>query len=233
MSGVIGQLPVVRAALVLVLSILLLGSCGGDGDEESGDAPAPAPSATTTTASGNLELYEIESAGFALGVPESWNAASVDDFRESGAIEEATRENPNLAPFLEQLRQPNSLIKFVAGDPESREGFATNVNVIVEELPPGVEAEEYEQANLANIRKGLALEGEIDEERVGLPAGEALRLEYQHGVGPGGERLTLAVVQYIVTGEGEGYVVTYSTVPEALADYEPQFDESAASFSLL
>ena len=232
-NGVTGQLPAVRAAFVLGLSVLLLAGCGGDGGEESEDAPAPAPSATTTGASGDLELYEIESAGFALGIPESWNAASVDDLRESGALDEAAKENPNLAPFFEALRQPNSVMKFIAGDPKPREGFATNVNVIVEKLPSGVGAEEYEQANLANIRQGLALEGEIAEERVGLPAGDALRLEYQHGVGPTDEQVTLAVVQYIVTGEDQGYVLTYTTVPGALADYEARFDESAASFSLL
>lgn len=222
-----------RRPLVIGLSTLvLLAGCGGDGDE-SANEPAPTPATTTAAGSGDLEVYEVESAGFSLAVPASWNATSVDDFRESGALEDAAEENPNLAPFLEALSQPNSIMKFIAGDPELRQDFATNVNVIVEELPAGIGAEDYEAANLANIRQGLRVEGEIAEERVDLAAGPALRLEYDHGVAQAGEQLTLSVVQFIVTGEGEGYVVTYTTVPEALADYEPQFDESARSFRLL
>jgi hypothetical protein len=235
MSTRTGRTPVVRTFLVLGGLVVVLaapGCGGGDGGDETNES-APAPATTTTAASGDLEVYEVESAGFALGVPQSWNATSVDDFRESGALEEVAEENPNLAPFLEALQQPDSVMKFIAGDPELREKFSTNVNVIVEDLPDGVDAEAYEQANLTNIRQGLRLEGDIAESRIDTEAGEALRIAYEHRVAQGGQELALSVVQVILSADNRGYVVTYSTVPSALADYEPTFDESARSFRLL
>ena len=221
--------PVVLAAAVL----LLLPACGGDGDEGGEPEPSPAPATTTAAESGDQEVYEVESAGFAIAVPESWNAASVDDFRESGALEQAAEENPDLAPMLEALARPDSIMKFIAGDPELRKDFATNVNVIREELPAGMDQEGDEAANLANIGQALRVEGDIEEERVDVEAGEALRIAYEHGITQGGEERRFAVVQYIVAREGEGYVITYTTVPDALAGYEPQFDESARSFRFL
>ncbi len=41
------------------------------------------------------------------------------------------RDNPELAPYLRQLEQPSSPLKFFGFDPVIRNGFATNVNVIV------------------------------------------------------------------------------------------------------
>lgn len=233
-SACAGSTLSVRAALTLGASILvLLAGCGGNGDGNGDADDAPAPAATTTAESGDLEVYEVESAGFALGVPSSWDAASVDDFRESGALDEAASENPALAPYLEALQQPNSPMKFLAGDPEIREDFATNVNVIVEEIPATISAEDYQSANVSHIRRALQVEGELAEEQVELEAGPALRLEYRHEVTQGGQGRELTVVQYILAGEGRGYVITYTTVPEALAEYEAQFASSAATFRLL
>ena len=219
-----------RSWLALLLAVVVLAGCGG-GDDES--EPAPAPTGTTTAEAGDLELYELSSEGFAIGVPASWTATSVEEIRDSGTLEEIQEENPNLAPYLEELRQPSSPMKLVALDPEVREEFATNVNVIVEDLPEGTTAEQYEQANIANVEEGIEVEGDIAEERVTLDSGEALRVEYTHSASLGGERRSFATVQFFVTGDERGYVITYTTVPSALADYEPEFDASARSFRLL
>lgn len=219
-----------RPWLALLFAVVLLAGCGGADDESE---PTPTPTGTTTAEAGDLELYELSSEGFAIGLPASWTATSVEKIRDSGTLEEIQEENPNLAPYLDELRQPGSPMKLVALDPELREEFATNVNVIVEDLPEGTTAEQYEQANLANIEEGIEIEGEIAEERVALDSGEALRAEYTHSASLGGERRSFATVQFFVTGDERGYVITYTTVPSALADYEPEFDASARSFRLL
>ena len=61
-------------------------------------------------------------------------------------VDRLSRENPRLAPFIRSLQTPNGPTKFIALDPAVREGFATNVNVVVAPVPSSMAFPAYRLA---------------------------------------------------------------------------------------
>ena len=116
-----------RYASAFVVTALLLAGCG------AGSEGADEPEAQRTT--GGQTTYKVASAGISIAVPESWRTISADEFDKGGGMEDVIRETPALEPYVEAFQGPNSVLKFVAVDPKVRDEFATNLNVIVEELP--------------------------------------------------------------------------------------------------
>jgi hypothetical protein len=224
----------VRLAVGLTLLLLLLAGCGGGGGGSTGAAPDPSASGGETEGGGaDLQTIEVESAGFELGVPASWKGLSGDDFSKSDALEEFSRENPSLAPYLSALQGGDSPMKLLAADPELESGFATNVNVLLQTVPDGTSAEEYAQLNRSGITSSLDLDGEIESEPVHHPAGDAAVARYRANLTAAGEKKTFSFVQYYFVQGTNAYVVTYTTVPEAEERYSADFEQSAGSFRFL
>ena len=123
--------------------------------------------------------YDVASAGFSIAVPESWRTISADEFGDGGEWESVVTETPALAPYAQAFQGPDSVLKFVAVDPNVQDEFATNLNVIVEELPAGATLDDYEQAFVSQLESLPNLVGAIDRQRVELPAGPALRASYR------------------------------------------------------
>ena len=53
-------------------------------------------------------------------------------------------ETPALAPYAQAFQGSDSVLKFVAVDPKVQDDFATNLNVIVEELSADATLDDYE-----------------------------------------------------------------------------------------
>lgn len=204
-----------RGWVAVFVIALVVSSCGGGNDEPR-----------KTAESGGFATYEVKSAAFSVSVPADWTTATPDDLDEE-VLDAYAKENPEIAQFVEVISQPNSPIKLFAFDPEVSAGFATNLNVIVETVPDGISAEEYFEANVAQIEQLVEPDG-IRKERVRLSAREALHLTYEH-------RLTgraLAADQYVLFGDGRGYVLTYTTVAARAERYAAEFARSARSFRI-
>ena len=211
-----------RHASALVLAALLLAGCGG-GSEGVGE-----PEAQRTT--GGQTTYKVDSAGFSIAVPESWKTISADEFSKGGGMEDVIRDTPVLRPYAEAFEGPNSVLKFVAVDPKVRNKFATNLNIIVEEVPAGMTIEGYQQALLSQLRAFEALQGEIETERVELPAGPAARLTYHLKLLAGGRQVTTSTLQYAIVLDGAAHILTYTTTPDLAFTYQDTFAESVRSF---
>lgn len=207
--------------LALPLVLLALAGCGGGDDEPAADEPQQ------TGAADGFAAYEVESGGFTLSVPEEWKTAKIDEILNEGGLDKIRQEDPELAQQVEPFAQPGSPVKFVALDPDVQGGFATNVNVYVEEVPDGVTRDQYFEASLQKLTDAF---GAPEQERVSLPGGEAVRVSYEQEIASGRK---VAIVQYILFEEGTGYVLTYSTLPERSAEYADTFETSAESFDLL
>lgn len=204
-----------RRLVACVLGAALLGGCGEEAD--------------TST---ELTTYEVASAGFAAAVPRSWETASVDDPAERGdwpALEQA----PTLRPYLEALREPDPTMKFVAFDPEVRDAFATNLNVVVERLDPGMSFETYARTLIAQLELVPVVVGDITSDDVELPAGDAVRASYRLKLTAGGATKTVSTLQYVVGAGRAAYTLTYTTLPVLAGDYEAAFEDSARAFRLL
>jgi hypothetical protein len=207
--------------MAVTVAAAVLPACGG------GDDAAEKP--RKVEESGDLATYEVRSAGFSVGVPNEWRTASADEALTEDQIREMKNEDPEFAPLLDALEEPDSPIRLVAYDPEAEDGFATNLNVLVEPVTVEITREEYFRATVANVRQQLG--AEVDERRLALPAGEALQLTYEQPREEGGS--AVATVQYILFENDTGYVLTYVTLPPGLAERTEQFERSARSFGLL
>lgn len=230
--------------LLLVLLLLLVAACGGsDGGSTEGDAAQPADTsdtaagdtdaADTSGSAGDLQTIEVESAGFSLGIPSSWKGISGDDFAKSGVLEEFGKENPSLAPYLNALQADNSPMKLLAADPELENNFATNVNVLIQDVPEGTSAKDYLELNRSGLSSSLDIQGSIESEEVDHEVGDAAVARYHANLNAGGKPQTFSFVQYYFVNGTDAYVVTYTTLPEAEDRYQDDFETSAASFRFL
>ena len=209
--------------LPYALAVLLLAGCGGANDSTGVE--------TQTTAAGDT-TYDVASAGFTIAVPESWRTISADEFAAGGEWEEVVTKTPALAPYAQAFQGPDSVLKFAAVDPEVQDDFATNLNVIVEELSADATLDDYEEAFISQLESLPNVVGEIDRQRVELPAGPALRASYKLTLTTSGETLTVSTLQYALVEEGRAFILTYTTSPAQAAAYEDTFTRSAESFRL-
>ena len=207
--------------LVLLLLVPALAGCGGGDDEPAAEQPQK------TSETEDIAAYEVEDGGFALSVPSEWKAVKIEEVLDAGGLDALREEDPELARQVEPIAQPGSPVKFVAIGPDVQDDFATNANVYVEETPAGLTPDQYFDANVERVSEAV---GASEQERVSLPAGEALRLSYEQELGSGRR---LAVLQYLLLENETGYVITYTTLPDRAAEYAEIFEASARSFALL
>jgi hypothetical protein len=161
---------------------------------------------------------------FEISVPESWLAVSTrGDLTGMGArlLPDDTARAGMLDAFLAGLPRPIVFTALDAGD--LGRSFVVNMNVVSVPRQPWIE-------DLSDLERAAPVEVEAmtdgtqrgDPERVDLPAGEAVRIEY--------EMDGAAFAQYHVLAEST--VWTMSMNADDFAAYEPTFDAIAATFAL-
>ncbi len=213
-----------RGIAVLAAAVVPLLGLAACADE----LPAEDPAAVEVSHSNGLKTYEVPSAGFSIAVPEAWRSANADELFSDEAVAEARTELPELAPVMELLATPDSPMKLIAFDPDlAGEDFATNLNVVVEQLPAGMKRQRYWDLTLEQLMRALGPDVHIDEKQLELPGGWAMNLSYQ-GFSLGDQ--TLSTVQYFFHRPGRGYVLTYTTLPDRLPEAAPDYERSARTF---
>ena len=211
-----------RRASLLVL-LLVLAACGGGSDSTD--------ESFSKRDDGAFTVYELSDPGFSLGVPKSWTTITRDELRETGAVERFTRDNPAVAPMLEGVLQPDSPMKFVALAPSADQGFVTNVNVVVQDVPDDMELQDLERSSAQEL-EALGVVSGLETSTVSLPAGSAVKLSYRMQLRYGTATRNVATLQYAFLHNGRSYVVTYSTVPALASGYASTFADSAESLRL-
>jgi hypothetical protein len=176
--------------------------------------------------------YSVPAAGFRIALPESWMTfRSQEVFGDSEAgLDEFVRENPEFAGLAEALTDPRSPMKLVAFDPETRTGFATNMNVIAEKAPEGFSFELFARSTEEELRSVSTVSG-LESERVQLRVGPAQRFTYEARFVFGGRTQPIATLQYALVANGRGYVLSFATLPELADEYREDFERAAESFS--
>jgi hypothetical protein len=177
--------------------------------------------------------YSVPSAEFSIALPESWMTFRAQDvFGESEAeLEQFVRDNPEFGGLTEALTDPRSPMKLVGFDPETHTDFATNMNVVVENLPEGFSFDQYAQATEDALRSVGNRAGELATKTVQLRAGPARQFSYEARFTFGQQTLPVATFQYALVANGKGYVLSYATLPELVDRYRDDFERSAGSFS--
>jgi hypothetical protein len=202
----------------LPLVVLALTACGGGDDEPEQIAEED-----------GLTTYEVASSGFSIGVPSDWRALSADEALDDEVLDEIRESDPELAPLMDQIGAENSPIKLFALAPVADDGFTANLNVVViDDVPEGTTREDYFASSASQV-ESFGISG-IEEERLQLPAGEAMSLRYEHTLGGAAE--PLAALQYILFEDGVGYTLTYTALASAAEQYAADFERSIQSFRI-
>ena len=171
-----------------------------------------------------FKRHAVPGQGMSLAVPSPWVA--VDASLSTATIERLGRENPKLAPFLNQLSGPGSAAKFLALDPAVKGGFATNVNVVAVAIP-SVTFAQFRTALVAEIQS-IVGSAKVDHRAVTISGARAVRLVYPFRIRVG-RTYTVSTLQYAFLRPGRSVVVTYTTLPRFASAYAPTFARSAAS----
>jgi hypothetical protein len=211
-----------RALLSLTAIVLGLTACGGG---DGGNSPY------SKRDIGALTVYELSEPGFSLGVPKSWTAITRDELRETGAIERFSKDNPAFASVLGGILRSGSPMKFIALDPAAKQGFVTNVNVVVQDVPDDMELSDLARSSAADL-KTLGVVRGLRTSMVSLPAGDAVKITYRMQLRYGSATRSVATLQYALISGGNSYVFTYSTLPDLEQEYASAFTDSAQSLRL-
>ena len=210
-----------RPKVLALALVVALSACGGGG----GDGGAEATAAAT-------KVHAVPENGFSVAVPSGWNAVKPGEVLSDEDLENFRSENPEIRAYIDAISGPDSPIKFLAFDPAGKEEFATNLNVVVLPLSAGVTFAAWAKAAAAEIDGLPTRSGPVEEDRVELPAGEALRLSYDQKFQVGDADKTVATLQYGLVGEGRAYILTFTTLPEQEASYDEAFRAAAGSFRI-
>jgi hypothetical protein len=212
-----------RVLPALTAIFLSLAGCGGGDDGP--DSPYSKRDA------GALTVYELSEPSFSLGVPKSWTAVTREELHQTGAIERFSKDNPAVAPVLDGILRSGSPMKFIALDPAARQGFITNVNVVVQDVPDDMELADLARSSSADLRSLGVVRG-LRTGMVSLPAGQAVKITYRMQLRYGSATRSVATLQYALIADGRSYVVTYSTLPSLEQQYASVFADSAESLRL-
>jgi len=172
-----------------------------------------------------LQRHAVSGQGLSLAVPGSWVVA--DSRLPAALLERLSRENPRFAPFIQGLAASNAPMKFIALDPDVRDGFATNVNVVVTAVPASTTFAAYRLGVAAGVRSVLAGQ-RISESVVTIHGSRAVRLRYRLRLRVG-RTFTVQTLQYAFLRRARSVVVTYTTLPHLAVQYQRTFASSAAT----
>jgi hypothetical protein len=178
----------------------------------------------SASAAERFKRHAVPGQGMSLAVPAPWVA--VDATLPKATLARLGRENPKLAPFLGQLSGPSSAARFLALDPAVRNGFATNVNVVVAAIP-SVTFDQYRTAIVSEVQSIVGA-AKVDHRAVTIRGVRGVRLAYRFPIRVG-RTYTVSTLQYAFPRPGRSMVVTYTTLPPFASTYAPTFARSAAS----
>jgi hypothetical protein len=200
------------------------------------NAPASAVTTAPVALPAGFRLIEME--GFAVAVPEPWQAVPVNTEEIGKLIEAAQAANPPLAESLENFRsQAGEAGKLLVID---MSGVGASFNVI-----SAANTRRLTPAELGKARDDLldpAVTGGIDtqlqaagaqdvtREKVDLPAGASIRTTYRLPVATSVGARDVYGLQYYVPAAEAVYILSFST-PD-LAAHQVAFDQMAHSFSI-
>jgi hypothetical protein len=195
--------------------------------------PLPATPVLTPAETG-WTLHPLPQEGFAISVPSSWAAQPFDPATLASFMQKVQEKNPTYAKALgnQAPQMAAAGIKFIAIDltthPESP-NFATNLNVL-HHAAPTMTFDTYVNTNVKQVQDSGVAKA-LNQRRVKFPFGEAAEIRYTAAMAiTGTEKTQMALTQYLILRNREGYVLTFTTTPALDAKYFPTFEKIARSW---
>jgi hypothetical protein len=133
-------------------------------------------------------------------------------------------------PFDWEVQQQVGALDFVLLSPaeDQNDTFRENVNVVIEHINEGVSHQAYLEASIANNKRVLGPEADVEYEPTAINGVEAFRahLAYQMGA------FDLAVDSYVVISGRTSYIITCTATRDSHDAFKPKFDAIVATFVL-
>jgi hypothetical protein len=188
-----------------------------------------AAAAGSAVAARGTSRHPIPGTAASVSLPGRWHTLTRAEVLNK-ALPAGVKQNPQLAPILSAPRS-SSVLRFFAFDPQVRNGFATNVNVLAQPQP-GLTFDQFAKQLAYQLDHGAgALKplGRPGHRRIRLPAGPAVLSTMRLRVNVQGAPLVASIRQYGMLHGGKGYVFTFSTLQALSGAYKLVFDNAARS----
>lgn len=201
--------------------------------------PPPLTPSPGTSLPGGWREYREPDDGFAIALPDTWRRVDLDAPGQPAPLPAGDEGlwRPAGALAARVRGQGASGVRFFAFDlsPESvTSGFMTTVNVLHLPLSGAASLAEFGERNVRELERAARVRRPMTQERVDLPAGQALRLRYELTIDlAADEELCLSLTQFLLVWAQQGYVLTFATQPWQLEHYAPLFDEIGRSLRWL
>jgi hypothetical protein len=212
-------------SVLTALTILATAACGVGPMQSAQASPRPSTPSRAPTTQPGWTLIEKPAAGFSVQVPPHWDEAS------AATISSVLKNNPNLPAQLAtqvQTALANDAIKLFVLDFEpnaSDQHFVTNLNVVQQNVPPGMSLQAFADANANQLQQLSQFHPPLDQSSVVLPAGKAVKLHYQLTT-----PLASDVTEFILVHRSLGYILTFTTLSDRLATVQSSFQSVAETF---
>lgn len=197
------------------------------------DIPLVAPVFTQSAVSDGTR-YEYSEQGFAITLPNGWQPIDLSAERLAASLSNLANENAQAAALVEEQLKTvvNARFTFYAAETTPQvldTGFATNVSLLRQPLPPGISLEFYSQIMAKQTQERFALISPVSITPGSVPAGKSVTLNYTMS----GPHNGLAVVEYLIMQDQTVYDLKFTTTAEQSDVYVASFAKIAESFKLL
>lgn len=154
--------------------------------------PTPIPTATSTPESfiksidetTGWDHYDYYQDGFAISIPPSWVAFNLKAEDFATMLDLVGDTNPELADIYNSQVIQNMVasgIKFMAVDASQESlgaGNATNMNILISNLPMDISLQDYIDLNISQLKQILGEDLQITEKTVSISGMEAVQFSY-------------------------------------------------------
>jgi len=186
------------------------------------------------------QTYLYQDFGFAISLPPTWTHLdlSTDDF--DALLNYASETNPELETILSSDYLRNlaaSGIKLMAVDTSVdslASGSATNLNVLMADLPFEIPFDNYVEITIQQLKTMLGEDIEVTREKIVVGEIEGEMLEYKAALNNAfGEAQNIAFRQYLLMKGKTQYVLTFTSIEERYLENAPLFEEIFDSFEII
>lgn len=165
-------------------------------------------------------VHDVPDDNISIALPPDWQAIDMDPHTVGDSIMLISEDYPAYASYLwvqlpGMISQGTSFFGYDSTSETIDNGYATNINLLVEPLSESESLDFYLDSSAELITMMWGMEQTIEPETVKLPAGEAGRLQYDIELAtPEGDPLNITLVQYLLLHEENAYIFTFATTSD-------------------
>lgn len=176
----------------------------------------------------DTRVVRVPAVGLRFSIPAAWQ--SVDPRLAASEAGKALRkENPQLAGLIGEIDRPGSPVKLVAFDKKPIDGFTTNVNVVVTDVPRSATFDQYLAATRSELGQLPGIVRPPTVRSLQLPGGRAVRTQLRLGVKVNGRQVVAEISQFAFLRDGKSIVISFTAVASAAARLAPTFNRAGRS----